>query len=148
MQDVIIFLKNKISFRGVAQVVAHQTGGLGVASSSLVTPTIYCSYPFGCGQFLFIQKMLNSCIFNIFKNILISIKDFENAQKTTPKLKMVHQICTKKSPCFVNLRQGDFFIVKYFNSKLYYALGHIFSTAVAILSKHKSCIALFHFLLQ
>ena len=25
--------------RGVAQVVAHQTGGLGVASSSLVTPT-------------------------------------------------------------------------------------------------------------
>ena len=32
------FQKNK-SNRGVAQVVAHQTGGLGVASSSLVTPT-------------------------------------------------------------------------------------------------------------
>ena len=29
-----------IYYRGVAQVVAHQTGGLGVASSSLVTPTI------------------------------------------------------------------------------------------------------------
>ena len=29
----------KENHRGVAQVVAHQTGGLGVASSSLVTPT-------------------------------------------------------------------------------------------------------------
>ena len=29
----------KVNHRGVAQVVAHQTGGLGVASSSLVTPT-------------------------------------------------------------------------------------------------------------
>lgn len=32
------------SNRGVAQVVAHQTGGLGVASSSLVTPTIANTY--------------------------------------------------------------------------------------------------------
>ena len=31
---------NILIYRGVAQVVAHQTGGLGVASSSLVTPTI------------------------------------------------------------------------------------------------------------
>ena len=33
----------KENHRGVAQVVAHQTGGLGVASSSLVTPTIFKS---------------------------------------------------------------------------------------------------------
>ena len=33
------FQKKNKSNRGVAQVVAHQTGGLGVASSSLVTPT-------------------------------------------------------------------------------------------------------------
>ena len=31
----------KENHRGVAQVVAHQTGGLGVASSSLVTPTTW-----------------------------------------------------------------------------------------------------------
>ena len=33
-----IILTTKFN-RGVAQVVAHQTGGLGAASSSLVTPT-------------------------------------------------------------------------------------------------------------
>lgn len=33
----VVILYN--SNRGVAQVVAHQTGGLGAASSSLVTPT-------------------------------------------------------------------------------------------------------------
>ena len=32
-------INGSLIFRGVAQVVAHQTGGLGVASSSLVTPT-------------------------------------------------------------------------------------------------------------
>ena len=44
--------KNK-SNRGVAQVVAHQTGGLGVASSSLVTPTKKGGF---LTVFLFAQK--------------------------------------------------------------------------------------------
>ena len=65
------------------------------AGSSPVTSTIDCSYPFGCGQFLFIQKLQNSCIFNIFKDIQISIKDFENAPKLTPNKNIAPKMHTK-----------------------------------------------------
>lgn len=45
--------------RGVAQVVAHQTGGLGVASSSLVTPTKKSRILIGILLFLCNQQDLN-----------------------------------------------------------------------------------------
>ena len=65
------------------------------AGSSPVTSTIDCSYPFGCGQFLFIQKPQYLCIFNAFKDIQISIKDFENAPKLTPNKNIAPKMHTK-----------------------------------------------------
>ena len=59
----VVILYN--SNRGVAQVVAHQTGGLGVASSSLVTPTkkrgsknesFYCLF---CDKMLYILRFMH-----------------------------------------------------------------------------------------
>ena len=43
-----------MSDRGVAQVVAHLTGGQGVASSSLVTPTKKGSFP--TALFLYLKR--------------------------------------------------------------------------------------------
>ena len=50
-----------IYYRGVAQVVAHQTGGLGVASSSLVTPTKNDRHSFECLSFLFEYNKTWTC---------------------------------------------------------------------------------------
>ena len=75
--------------------VEHHVRDVGVASSNLVTSTIGCPYPFGCGQFLFIQKLQYSCIFNTFKDIKISIKDFENAPKLTPNKNIAPKMHTK-----------------------------------------------------
>ena len=75
------------------------------AGSSPVTSTIYCSYPFGCGQFLFIQKPQNSCIFNTFRDIQISIKDFENAPKLTPNKNIAPKMHTNKDYVYSLLKR-------------------------------------------
>lgn len=70
------FLRNaqvKLNHRGVAQVVAHQTGGLGAASSSLVTPTIDSSYLKGFELFLFILKNGLNRAFSDFLRIFKSL---------------------------------------------------------------------------
>lgn len=81
--------------RGVAQVVAHQTGGLGVASSSLVTPTIDSSYLKGFELFLFIRK----------NGLNWAYSDFLRISKSLSKILKMHQIlhqnqkgCTKSAP--------------------------------------------------
>lgn len=75
------------------------------AKSYMNIRTIDCSYPFGCGQFLFIQKLQYSCIFNIFKDIQISIKDFENAPKLTPNKNIAPKMHTENQ---TKIRMGDY----------------------------------------
>ena len=57
----------KENHRGVAQVVAHQTGGLGVASSSLVTPTKKGGFP---TVFFLYQKRLKRSIYAGLRHFL------------------------------------------------------------------------------
>ncbi len=75
--------------------VAHQTGGLGVASSSLVTPTIGSSYLKGFELFLFIRK----------NGLNRAYSDFLRISKSLSKILKMHQYlhqnqksCTKSAP--------------------------------------------------
>ena len=86
--------------RGVAQVVAHLTGGQGVASSSLVTPT---------NRAAFCRPMLFSC--NYAKN-RIDTRLFENAKsdmklyKAFSKLLKTAIKCRKSVDYFLNTKGG------------------------------------------
>lgn len=105
-----------IWFRGVAQVVAHQTGGLGVASSSLVTPTINSSYLKGFELFLFIRKNgLNSA----YSDFLRISKSLSRILKMHQNLHQNQKSCTKSTPKKTNKNKNKRLCVFTFKSKFH-----------------------------
>lgn len=85
--------------------VAHQTGGLGAASSSLVTPTTDSSYLKGFELFLFIHKNGLNRVFSeflrIYKSLSRILKLHQKSNENNNKRLCVFTFLVKKTalPC-------------------------------------------------